>query len=391
MEGEASAPAFPDWAHLPFDIVHVISTKVKSITDFVRFRAVCSPWRSATLAKPRHLPPQLPWLMLPRRSRDKLDDDDGVRLFYDLWESKTRKLHLPETIGMVCCSSYRGWFLLVGTEGKEVFLLNPLTKARFQLPPIGTPARHLGGKWDHPRYDHSWHDPYLGTFAIGKVIFSSDLTDPNCLITVVPQNCRGFLCCRVGDPTWTRIYDRLNCFSDVTFYNGWFYLLYQGAMEVIELNKPEKRILHYLDTALDVSSMFLEGKSGVYVVADRFFEEEDEDEEDDDDDDDDDEEEEEEEEEGLRIKKTLKKNFELYQLQERPFKLNQVTDTRNTSIFCGNEVSPYLAVCSDDWDSLDGDSIYKECMGWSIGKDGGKPSYNRSMLRNASWRCLHIT
>ncbi|KAJ3696938.1 hypothetical protein LUZ61_000643 [Rhynchospora tenuis] len=401
---EASPPAFPDWAYLSADIVQLISSKVKSITDFVRFRAVCSPWRSATLPKPRHLPPQVPWLMLPRRSRDKIDD--GVRFFYDLSESKTRKLHIPEIIGKVCCSSYRGWLLLVGSDGKEVFLLNPLTRARFQLPPIGTPAKLLGGKWDHPRYDLRWHDPYLGTFTIGKVIFSSDLTDPNCVITVVPINCRGFLSCRVGDTSWLRLYSRMNSFVDVTYYNRRYYLLHRGAMEIIiiALNQSQQRILYYLNPALglgDVFSMFLEGKSGVYVVADRHVdkeeeekeeEEEEEEEEgeeegeeedvdDDDEEEEEKEEEEEDEEEGLRMKKTFKKKFELYQLHEQSFKLNQVTDTRNFSIFSGNDVSPYLAVCSDDWESLDGDSIYKETMGWSIGKDGGKSCYNRYIFK----------
>ncbi|KAJ3687841.1 hypothetical protein LUZ61_017005 [Rhynchospora tenuis] len=377
---EASPPAFPDWAHLPQAAVHLISQKVKSITDYVRFRAVCSPWRSASLPKPRHLPPQLPWLMLPWGSLDKRDD--GIRLFYDLWESKTRKLDLPETIDKVCCTSYRGWLLLVGSAGKEVFLLNPLTRARIQLPPFGTPVRRLGGDLDDPSYENCWFDPNLGSFAIRKVVFSSDLTDPNCLITVFLHNSRGFLCCRLRDPTWTRIYTGPNALSDATYYNGRFYLLHEYSMEIIDSNKLEERVVVYdLDVALgEPVSMFLEGRSGVYVVI--VYDEEGEEEEEDEDD-------EEEEEDptkhdtiGEGTMKTPKKTFELYRLQEQPFKLRRVT-TRNTIVFFGNDVCPYLSVCSDDWDSVDGDSMYMVCMGWSFAGNGGGNGacYNRYITK----------
>ncbi|KAJ4779614.1 F-box family protein [Rhynchospora pubera] len=373
-----SPPAFPDWAHLPLDVVRLISAKVKSITDFTRFRAVCSPWRCATLPKPRHLPPQLPWLMLPWGSLNKRDD--GIRLFYDLWESKTRKLDLPETIDKVCCTSYRGWLLLVGSEGKEVFLLNPLTRARIQLPPFGPPVRRLGGDWDDQSYENCWLDPNLGSFAIRKVVFSSDLTDPNCLITVFLHNSRGFLCCRVGDSSWTKIYSRLNRLSDATYHNGRFYLLYEHAIEIIDSNNPEERVLVYdLGLALgEILAMFLEGKSGVYVVV--VNDEEDEEEDDEDDEEDEDPTKHDTMEEGTV--KTPKKTFELYKLQEQPFKLKLVAKTRDTIVFFGNDVCPYLSVCSDDWDSVDGDSMYMVCMGWSFaGNDRYGACYSRYITK----------
>ncbi|KAF3325290.1 F-box protein [Carex littledalei] len=101
--------------------------KIKSITDYVRFRAVCSPWRSASVAKPRHLPFQPPWLMYPAYKNE-------IQLFYDLWQDKIHKIPLPETVGELCCASYRGWFMLVACDHTELFLLNPLTRARVELP-----------------------------------------------------------------------------------------------------------------------------------------------------------------------------------------------------------------------------------------------------------------
>ncbi|KAJ4772449.1 F-box family protein [Rhynchospora pubera] len=222
---DGSAFAYPDWSHLPQLVVQLISEKVKSIIDYVRFRAVCHPWRSASLSKPCHLPPQLPWLIKPQWYFYG-KKDDGIRLFYDLWESKIHKIHLPETNDMNCYASYRGWLLIAATGGRsrKVFLINPLTRSRIDLPPF-----------------------------ITQVI----------------------LCCRVGDPCWTQVdvcFNSLGDLIDVTYYNGRFYLLYKKAMEIIESNKPKERIVYNFEPKIEaIYKHLLEGKSGVYIIASNFF------------------------------------------------------------------------------------------------------------------------
>ncbi|KAJ3668608.1 hypothetical protein LUZ61_022562 [Rhynchospora tenuis] len=363
MEMEGSPSEFRDWAHLPVEIVEVISEKVKSITDYVRFRAVCSPWRSASLSQPRHLPPQLPWLMIPympnpeRFPPDK--KDDGIRLFYDHWESKMRKLHLPETIGMMCCANYRGWLLLVAPEGKEVFLLNPLTRVRVQLPPFTLPVKRLrdrgGSGAPHPANDVSrLFKPPMGNFVITRVTFSAVLTDPNCLIMVFLEDSRGIFYCRVGDPCWSMVHIGHSDapWGDATYYNGCFYLLYQGAVYVIDLDKSERSKVCLFEKLRDVNFSVLEGKSGVHVVAVH----------------------------NSDIKevteKTLEQRFELYQFLESKLDLKKITDTSNTTLFFG-ENHHFLAVCSDDWDLLDGGCVYMEhkCKP-SAGKDQDSEFYN---------------
>ncbi|KAJ3687854.1 hypothetical protein LUZ61_017018 [Rhynchospora tenuis] len=350
MEMEGSPSKFRDWAHLPTEIVESISEKVKSITEFARFRAVCSPWRSATLSKLRHLPPQLPWLMLPYVTHPEWISgglkEDGIRLFYDRWESKLRKLHLPESIGMTCCASYRGWLLLVATKGRQVLLLNPLTRARIELPPFSGPVKCLGDNSD-ALIDGAallFNRNINCSFADSKVIFSADLTDPNCLITVFFRRC-WVICYRVGDPCWTWIDDRdyyppLNL-ADVTYYHGRFYMLYKDGMVIIDSNKPEEKIVYNLEPELQAASKcFLEGKSGILVVSVR-----------------------------------PKDKFELWQFQEQPLKFKQITDTsNNTAIFYGY---PSLAVCTDDWDSLDGVSVHMnyKCLPYA-GKYGVELYYS---------------
>ncbi|KAJ4744728.1 F-box protein (DUF295) [Rhynchospora pubera] len=318
----SSSSKFRDWAHLPPEIVELISSKVKSTTDYVRFRAVCSPWRSASYPKPRHhLPPQLPWLMLPNNSWDP-----PCVYFDDIWESKRRKFHLPEAKDMVYLASYRGWFLVTDFSKRKVFLLNPLTRARIQLPSFDGRVKCLGDdKFCDIFYHHSCN--FKGT----KMTFSANLTDPNCLITVLLGRYDVF-CCRVGDLYWTCLtywtsvtyHAGLTTLTDATYYDRRFYLLCEESLTIIESEKPEKMIVP-MPELKDVRKCFLEGKTGVFVLVVR-----------------------------------PEEKFELYQLIEESLMLKQITDTsNNTSIFYGDTYS-CVTVCADDWDSLDGGFVYTE-------------------------------
>ncbi|KAJ4804652.1 F-box family protein [Rhynchospora pubera] len=321
---DASPFIFPDWASLPQLVVQLISEKVKSIADYVRFRAVCSPWRSASLLKPCHLPPQLPWLMNPRWFSLK---DDGTRLFYNPWESKIHKFHLPETSNMKCYASHRGRLLLATGGGSEVFLLNPLTRDRVHLPPFNTPVKHIRDCWDDPCND--FFIMHTSSLSVGKMTFSADLTDRDCLITVLLHHSRLILCCQVGDSCWTRVNicpNLLSEFVDVTYYNGQFYLLYKKAMEIIEPNKLNERIVYNFEPELEVvRGCLLEGELGVYMIG----------------------------------SSTLKEGINMFQFQEQPFKLKLMTNTNNRVLFNNGRI--WLPLCSDDWDStLDGDSMYMD-------------------------------
>ncbi|XP_078162770.1 F-box protein SKIP23-like [Carex rostrata] len=372
--------AFRDWAHLPTVAVQLISEKVKSITDFVRFRAVCLPWRSASLPQPHHLPPQLSWLMIPYYPDPEHNrKDDGIRLFYDLWQSKMHKLHLPETSGKMCCASYRGWLVLVATQGTEVFLLNPLTRARIHLPPFTTPVKVFGVDKEDCQFEASyWFEPYIGNFVISKLSFSTNLTDPNCLIMVFLQRTSRTFFCRVGDTCWTMVNMqpreiRTAAFADATYHDGRFYLLsHEGVLRVYHLNDPGRRLVCSFPQELQsVTKILLEGKSGVYMVVVHQTESEDRGEEEvaQEDQDDLSDETKEGTEEGPKQK------IELYQFLEQSLGIRQITDTSNTTIFYGDN-HHCLAVCSDDWDLLRGGCMYMEYVcAPSASKDKGEACY----------------
>ncbi|KAJ3687983.1 hypothetical protein LUZ61_017147 [Rhynchospora tenuis] len=265
----SSSSEFRDRAYLPPEVVELISEKVKSITDYVRFRAVCSPWRSASLPKPRHpFPPQLPWLMLPHCWNDLSWIDASVRRLRD-------------------------------DSG---------------LPYYNTFFIYSGG--------------HMGSFSRGKMIFSTDLTDPNCLITVFLAE-SWVICCQIGDPCWTRVdccLSYLSSYSDVTYYNGRFYFIYDydEGMAIIDLNGHEERIAPMPDLRR-VRKYFVEGKSGVYVLV-----------------------------------ICPEEKFELYQFLEQSMKLEPIIDTSDSVAIFYGDYYPCLAVSIDDLGSLDGDSVFME-------------------------------
>ncbi|KAJ3688549.1 hypothetical protein LUZ61_017713 [Rhynchospora tenuis] len=374
---EASPSDVRDWAYLPQLVLNLISVKIKSIPDYFRFRAVCSSWCSASDPKPHHLPPQVPWLMIPYYPHK--ENDDGIRLFYDCSESKTHKLHLPETINMMCCGSFSGWLLLVTTTCKDAFLLNPFTQARIQLPSITTLEKHIRNDYSnaffHEDGQHGYN-PYKGNFAIRRVTFSTDLSDPNCLITIFLQKFQAIFCCRVGDSCWTRV-DTGWGDVDALYYNGRFHLLFPGTMEIFEYHKLEELIQYGLkkEILLSNSKYFLQGKSGVYIVAIQSIDGE------------------EEEETGSKYqddsaaykrkkatKKASKKRIELYQFQEeQQVKFKKVSDTSNNNIFygCDNKNNCHYLVVSDEGESLAEDCMHMEYKCSFFAKKDGSGTHCR--------------
>ncbi|KAL6868160.1 hypothetical protein ACP4OV_015005 [Aristida adscensionis] len=61
----STAPAPSTWADLPFDLLLDVSGRLHAAADYVRFHAVCTPWRD-TLPPPPRRPAFLPWLIAPR-------------------------------------------------------------------------------------------------------------------------------------------------------------------------------------------------------------------------------------------------------------------------------------------------------------------------------------
>ncbi|XP_010911025.2 F-box protein SKIP23-like [Elaeis guineensis] len=147
---------------LPPELLSLISTLLTKNSDYIRFRSVCVSWRRAAAPQPRHLPLQPPLLIRFNTI------NSAYRGFYSISTNTTHWIHLAETLHKRCCGSSHGWLAFVD-RSLEVFLFNPLTSARIDLPAITT----LDCVEDDYRASNRWNE--YGVLRIGYKKFCSSI------------------------------------------------------------------------------------------------------------------------------------------------------------------------------------------------------------------------
>lgn len=224
-----------DWTQLPPELMETIAEKLKIYSDYLRFQAVCRNWRSSIPKSPSHLPPQLPWLMLPQSQSYQ-----SHRAFFDLSANKVHFLNLPEASRRKRhCGSSHGWLIIL-EETPIVLLLNPLTRVKIYLPPLSafpnvvsfsyfdigreyTLASLLG---DH--YNRSLRQ--MRDSFIKKIVLSSSPVKDSDFIAVAILNQSGDLAyCRNGDQSWRIIEGAQSYSEDIICYNELFYAVDKGG------------------------------------------------------------------------------------------------------------------------------------------------------------------
>ncbi|XBI52385.1 hypothetical protein VPH35_034765 [Triticum aestivum] len=135
-----------DWPNLPTALVDDIADRLLShdVAEYIRLRAACKEWRRCT-ADPRegrnHLDPRFRprrWIMLSNRT-----DGDGRR-FLNLSTGASARVDLPELSRHHLEASAEGLLLLRDKASHAARLLNPLTRALTDLPPVTV---DLGGAY----------------------------------------------------------------------------------------------------------------------------------------------------------------------------------------------------------------------------------------------------
>ncbi|WVZ82495.1 hypothetical protein U9M48_029752 [Paspalum notatum var. saurae] len=104
------------WPDLQPELLELVLRRLPSLTDHVRLRAVCHPWRSN--ARLLTLPPLLPWLSLP----------DGS--FLSIPHGKI--IRMPKPDNTFCSGSSESWLFFVHRDG-GCSLMNPFSKATLEL------------------------------------------------------------------------------------------------------------------------------------------------------------------------------------------------------------------------------------------------------------------
>ncbi|KAJ3699543.1 hypothetical protein LUZ61_003248 [Rhynchospora tenuis] len=177
----------PDWAGLLPELVAIICEKASTTIDrYIHLRLVCKAWRRA-LTRPRNLPPQAPWLLLPRITEGSDQSDELI--FYDPFQSKTHRFQSPYVRGKHICGSSYGWLVL--EHDLKFSLFNPITQCTIDLPSFNAPATFFD-------YD------IMGLCA-QRAMLSGNPSEEGCVVvawfSIFTNWELGF--CRIGDTQWT--------------------------------------------------------------------------------------------------------------------------------------------------------------------------------------------
>ncbi|XP_072146534.1 uncharacterized protein [Setaria viridis] len=148
------ATLFPDmsaaspWASsLPEDLVRLVASRLLAgdLLDYVRFRAVCAPWRSSTasprgrgVVDPRFHPRR--WMMLSEGGglypgHPKLQ---GYVRFFNLDTGAFVRVHMPLFEDHCVLDSFDGLLVLQRDDDTAIRLLHPFTGDILDLPPLKT-------------------------------------------------------------------------------------------------------------------------------------------------------------------------------------------------------------------------------------------------------------
>ncbi|XP_065847493.1 F-box protein SKIP23-like [Euphorbia lathyris] len=234
-----------NWADLPSELLQEIARKHTDYVDYLYTRAVCKSWNLAIAKRPRNLSSQLPFLLLPYYR-----ENPGHRGFYNVGDEKTYSLELPEALEKRCCGSSHGWLIMV-EDTPSIFLLNPLTRAKIELPSLSTfptfptdlvylNSRNLNENCIMREKLH-----IRDTFIV-KAVLSADPSTANVFIAAVIYGFNENLAyCRSNDSEW-KIIDPHRRYKDALFREGKLYTVDQiGRISVFD--EESNSMIHIAD------------------------------------------------------------------------------------------------------------------------------------------------
>ncbi|XP_066330973.1 uncharacterized protein [Miscanthus floridulus] len=151
--GSNDTPVAERWASLPEDLIRLVSSRVLAgdLLDYVRFRAVCGSWRSATASPrgrgvfdPRFQPRR--WMMLPEGHGLHPGHPHlrGYIRFLNLDTGTFVRAHLPLFSNHCAVDSVDGLLVLLRDQDSAVRLVHPFTGDIVELPLLATVLPQLG-------------------------------------------------------------------------------------------------------------------------------------------------------------------------------------------------------------------------------------------------------
>ncbi|XP_059629977.1 uncharacterized protein LOC132272932 [Cornus florida] len=198
------------WTWLPRNLSDMIVDKLDSLSDYVRFGAVCKPWQFVALENKvkfleRKCYVQVPLLMVPTK-----DNSEEFR------------------------------------KNTGVTLLNPFSGSTIGLPSIRYVSKFEYDESDEKDIEVGFEYEYtpcdelvLVEFQVHKAILSADpaLSPNDCIVTAIYSGRRQLAFIRPGDKDWSYIEDEFKSIFDVIYYKcKVFAVNYWGVVLMIDDN-----------------------------------------------------------------------------------------------------------------------------------------------------------
>ncbi|KAL6639579.1 hypothetical protein ACP70R_023309 [Stipagrostis hirtigluma subsp. patula] len=240
----------PRWASLPDDLVAVVASRALAgdLLDYVRFRAVCTGWRSATasprgrgVADPRFHPRR--WMMLPKNHclYSGHLDPRGYVGFLNLDTGAVVRVRLPLLGDHSAIESVDGLLLLLQNEDQEgaVRLLHPFTGDVAELPPLGTLLPQVGTQL--LSFPAQYRIRKLANNAFASVSFSDDGT---MTIMLALHEVRRVAFATSMDRHWTlSSWEYPQCYTSPVSSQGKLYMVcpssgQSNGHQILQINPP---------------------------------------------------------------------------------------------------------------------------------------------------------
>ncbi|XP_044321188.1 uncharacterized protein [Triticum aestivum] len=179
------------WASLPVDLARLVGWRVLAgdLLDYVRFRAVCSDWRSATVSPrghgitdPRFHPRR--WMMLPE-GHGLHPAAAGKKRFFNLSTGVFVRHQLPLLVDHLVLCPVEGLLLLQQGRhghGNTLLLLHPFTGDVAELPSVASLKRCLRAHLN-PHGTYAWHVDKMASLSV------SAHGIPNIMIAILDFSC----------------------------------------------------------------------------------------------------------------------------------------------------------------------------------------------------------
>ena len=224
------------WSNLEDGPAGMIAERLlaNDVADYVRFRAVCRPWRQCS-ADPRahgvldrRFHPRR-WIML----REKGADPDRPRLL-NVSTGQCVRAHLPELRGHdVCSPTVEGLVVLRDRSTYAIRLLNPLTRQVSDLPPATTlyALYRRAGMYDA--------DPWLD-FEVSAAGLADDAT-----VAVVFKEVQMLAVAKPGDEQWTLVRQGTSFLPAISFAGRFYCITTKSDIKMVDTrdNQPPQLVV----------------------------------------------------------------------------------------------------------------------------------------------------